>query len=202
MSLDTISKLPLLSPLAEEPVLEVSGALHVRDLTPSLGVLHLRGPEAEAVVERFNAAESAKITSPAIGETRSLEAGVLCRLAADEYLLLVEKLAGLGAAYAALEDVGGGSRVTLSDLTHAYGKLLLSGRQIPGLLPRLCGLDTSEAGFPDGRAAQTSLAKIHATLARVDEKADGPSFYLLVDRSLTAYVWEVIEEVVQAFIPG
>jgi heterotetrameric sarcosine oxidase gamma subunit len=168
------------------------------DLTPRLGVLHLRGPQAEAAIGQFGAGKPDE--SPlAIGDARPMDGSVLCRLATDEYLLLVESPKQWEEAYERLEEAAAGQGVMVSELTHGYGKLQLSGRRATALLPRICGLDFSERGFPDGRVAQTSLAKVHATLVRMDGQGEAPNYYLLVDRSLSAYVWEVIVAVMQAF---
>ncbi len=198
MNLKTASELPLISPLTGVSEVEFPEMARLQDLTASLGVLHLRGPEAQATIERFLAPEPDPGTSLAIGLARAAGAGILCRLAAREYLLLAESGEAWNAARADLEAAGDNLRATVSDLTHGYGMLALSGPRAAELLPRLCGLDTSEAGFPDGRVAQTSLAKVHATLVRADEGAGSPRYYLLVDRSLSAYVWDVIEAVMQA----
>jgi sarcosine oxidase subunit gamma len=198
MSLITTSQLPLESPITGETSLEVPEVARLSDLTPSLGVLHLRGPQAEAAIAQFGAGKPDE--SPlAIGDARPADEGMLCRLAADEYLLLVESPEEWAAAYARLDDPVTGQRATLSDLTHGYGKLQLNGPRAAALLPRLCGLDFSEVGFPDGHVAQTSLAKVHATLVRMDGQGERPRYYLLVDRSVSAYVWEVIVAVMQAF---
>jgi heterotetrameric sarcosine oxidase gamma subunit len=198
MSLTTTSQLPIKSPLAGETSFEVPGVARLSDLTPKLIVLHLRGPQAETAIARFSAnlrGQNLLVT----GDARSMEGGILCRLAVDEYWFLVVSPEDWAAAYARLDDAITGQRTTLSDLTHGYGKLELGGPRAAALLPRLCGLDFSEAGFPDGRVAQTSLAKVHATLVRMDGQGETPRYYLLVDRSLSAYVWEVMVAVMQAF---
>ena len=170
----------------------------MRDVTPNLGVLHVRGPQAERAMARFSAGRPGW-NSLATDAACSMDGGILCRLAADEYFYLVEPPEKRAAAYARLDDILTGQRAVLSDITHGYGKLELSGPGVAALLPRLCGLDFSDLGFADGRVAQTSLAKVHATLVRTGEKSGGPKYYLLVDRSLSAYVWETIVAVMQAF---
>lgn len=198
MSLITTSQLPLESPITGETSLEVPGVARLSDLTPSLGVLNLRGPQAEAAIAQFEIDQPGQ-SSLATGVARPTDGGLLCRLAADEYLLLVERPQNWATVYTRLEGAAAGQRVTVSDLTHGYGKLQLSGRRAAALLPRLCGLDFSERGFPDKRVAQTSLAKVRATLVRMDGQGEAPNYYLLVDRSLSTYVWEEIVGVMQAF---
>jgi heterotetrameric sarcosine oxidase gamma subunit len=198
MSLITTSQLPLKSPIWSESSFEVPGIARLRDITPNLGVLHLRGPEAERTITRFSAGQPSQ-NLLATGEARSMEGGILCRLVDDEYLFLVETPEEWVSAYRRLDEVVTGQRATLSDLSHGYGKLELGGLGAAGMLARLCGLDFSEVGFPDGRVAQTSLAKVHATLVRMDGKGEPSRYYLLVDRSLSVYVWKVIRAVMEAF---
>lgn len=204
MTLSTTSELLISSPIAGETSFEVPGAAQLVDLSHHLGVLHLRGPQSEKALRRFGL-DQPDPEALAIGAARSTEAGILCRLAADEFLLLVESPEAWGPTYARstnLSEILSDEplRATASDLTHGYGKLALSGPRAAELLPKLCGLDFSEAGFPDGHVAQTSLAKVHATLARMDEQGGPPKYYLLVDRSLSAYVWEVMKAVMKEFI--
>jgi heterotetrameric sarcosine oxidase gamma subunit len=198
MNLITTSKLPFASPISGETSLEYPGIAHLRDLTVDLGILHLRGLKAESVISHFLEGQGDQ-NSLGTGEARALEAGTLCQLAKDEYLILVDSLEDLGSLQDRLAGLVSGGRAALSDLSHGYGKLELSGPGSNALLSRLCGLDFSEAGFPDGHCAQTSLAKVHATLVRLDGEAGAPKFIVLAERSLSAYVWEVMKSVIQDF---
>lgn len=196
MNLTITSKLPFESPVSEEASLEFEGIVHLRDLTPGLGVLHLHGSEAGSVISRF--LEGQADQDPlATGEARPVQGGILCRFASDEYLILVDTLEDLGTYQTHLAGLVSGDRAALSDLSHGYGKLELGGPGSIVLLPRLCGLDFSDTSFPNGHVAQTSLAKVHATLVRLDGKDPAPKFIILVDRSLSAYIWEVMKAVIQ-----
>jgi heterotetrameric sarcosine oxidase gamma subunit len=200
MDLSTKSQLPFKSPVTGETKIEAPGIARLKDLTPSLGVLHLRGPDSEKMVVHMNDGQPRqKVLNT--GEAHPTNAGILCRLTADEYLLLVESPELWEATFARLVDAAGGQRATVSDLTHGYGKLELSGSQATALLPRLCGLDFSKRSFPNGRVAQSSVAKVHATLVRVDERGNPPNYLLLVDRSVSVYVWQVMKAILQAFNP-
>ena len=202
MDFNTASELPFASPLDGEREVQIPGALVLRDLTPSLGVWHLRDPEAQAAVQRFGASGFERGAHSEIGQARSIGSGVLCRLAADEFLLLIASPDNWDSLRARLAGAADGLRASASDLTHAYGVLGLSGPLSAEALPRLCGLDFSETGFPDGRVAQTSLVKVQAAVVRVDtQPGRSPGFYLLVDRSLAAYVWEVIKQVIKEVKP-
>jgi heterotetrameric sarcosine oxidase gamma subunit len=198
MTLTTTSELPFQSPIEGETGFEVPGVAWLKDLTPTLGVLHLRGPEVAEAVLRFSGDQTGQ-NALAIGEARSIKAGSLCRLAMDEVLLLADYSQGWESTCARLEESVQGKNITVSDLTHGYGKLEISGPDAARLLPKLCGLDFSESSFPNGRVAQTSFAKVHATLVRMDGLSVSPKYLLLVDRSLSAYVWEVVKAVMQTF---
>lgn len=198
MILKTTSELPFKSPIEGETRFEMPGVARLKDLTPTLGVVHLRGPEAAKVILRFSGDQTGQ-NSIGSGEARSTETGILCQLAMDEFLLLSEYPQGWESTFAQMEEAVKGKDAIVSDLTHAYGKLDISGPGAARLLPKLCGLDFSESSFPNGRVAQTSFAKVHATLVRMDGESGSPRYLLLVDRSLCAYVWEVIEAVMQTF---
>ena len=200
MDLSTKSLLPFKSPITGETKFEAPGIARLKDLTASLGVLHLRGPDSEKMVVHMHDGRPGQ-KALKIGEARPTNAGVLCRLAADEYLWLLESPEQWEATFARLAEAVEGQRGTVSDLTHGYGKLELSGPHAIALLPRLCGLDFSETGFPNGRVAQTSVAKVHATLVHLDERGNPANYLLLVDRSVSVYVWQVMKAILQAFNP-
>jgi heterotetrameric sarcosine oxidase gamma subunit len=200
MNLSTKSQLPFRSPIMGETKIEAPGIARLKDLTPALGVLHLRGPDSEKMVVHMNDGRPGQKTLK-IAEARPTNAGIPCRLAADEYLWLVESPEQWEATFARLSEAAEGQRGTVSDLTHGYGKLELSGPNAAALLPRLCGLDFSEMGFPNRRVAQTSVAKVRATLVRLDERGNPPNYLLLVDRSVSVYVWQVMKAILQAFNP-
>ena len=198
MNLITTSELPFASPISGMIHLDYPGIARLNDLTADLGILHLRGPEAENVISRF-LEDRTKQDSLVIGESRALGIFTLCRLAKDEFLILMDNLDELGTIQDRLAGLASGAHAALSDLSHGYGKLELVGAGSTAVLPRLCGLDFSESGFPNGHIAQTSLAKVHATLIHLDGGAGSPRFTILVDRSLSAYAWEVIKAVLQDF---
>jgi heterotetrameric sarcosine oxidase gamma subunit len=198
MNLITTSELPFASPISGVTHLDYPGIARLNDLTADLGILHLRGPGVENVISRF-LEDRTQQDSLVIGESRALGIFTLCRLAKDEFLILMDNLDELGTIQDRLAGLASGAHAALSDLSHGYGKLELFGAGSTAVLPRVCGLDFSESGFPNGRIAQTSLAKVHATLMRLDGEAGAPRFIILVDRSLSAYAWEVIKAVLQDF---
>lgn len=89
-----------------------------------------------------------------------------------------------------LREASGSAHVTITDLTHGRGQFRLSGPRAVEVLHKSCALDFSDSAFPNLHAAQTGLAKVHALIVRLDEST--PAYYLAVDRSLAAYVWEAV----------
>jgi heterotetrameric sarcosine oxidase gamma subunit len=110
-------------------------------------------------------------------------------LTADEYLLLSPP-GGEDEIVRCLADAGEPA-VTVVDLTHGLAGFLLAGRDSSHLLRKICALPFDAVDFPSGHVAQTSLARVHATIVRHDR--DGlPAFEIYVERPYGEYVWDVI----------
>lgn len=195
MIFNTTSNLPIKSEITGELMIEVPGFLKLQDFTSNLIVLNLQGPELSRLMFKFFNIQNAS----EIGVAQSIDEGILCRLTTDEYLYLEEPSNGERITLVRLHEVAEGSDIVITDLTHGYGKLVISGKSVASLLSRLCGLDISELGFSDGRVAQTSLAKVHTTLIRIDDQPDLPRYFVLIDRSLSSYVWKVMNEIILTF---
>ena len=106
---------------------------------------------------------------------------MLIRTRTDEFVLLT------GGSIP--EDIG----LTVTDITHGRGVLRAQGPDTARMLSKVCGLDFSEGAFPDYHAAQSSLAKVKALIIRRDED-NLPTFLIVSDRSLTAYVSDVVSD--------
>jgi heterotetrameric sarcosine oxidase gamma subunit len=199
MSLPTMSNLSIASPLAN--------ALSRQTRTPSsetqsqiarekVGMaaitnwyhLHARGIGAEDVLT-----EAFSVSPMAIGGVLTVSDGILVRLRRDEFVLLTTDLK---VAMERLESKLAKSLVTWSDVTHGRGVIGLCGARASRVLPKLCGLDFANTKFPDRYAAQTSLAKVRTLIMRMDA---GPltAYYLVIDRSMADYVWEVVYDAAQ-----
>ena len=195
MILRTTSILPIKSQIIGEPRTEVPGFLKLQDLTSGLIVLHVRESEpSRLIIDFFNVQNALEI-----GEAQSTDEGILCRLTTDDYLFLEGPCEEERTTLEHLQEVAEGSDIVITDLTHGYGKLVISGKGVAYLLSSLCGLDFSEAGFSDRRVAQTSLAKVHTTLIRIDDQSDMPRFFVLMDRSLSGYVWKMMNDIILTF---
>lgn len=183
--LNMASDRPLVSPLADladgpvgpagAQLADWSGRL-VLDVRGRAGLTALRGV-FDTVLE-------------VVGDSSRFEHGILARLRPDRWLYIA--LAGDGEHFA--DQLNGAAVI---DGTHAYGILHLRGAHGPDVLAQLCALDFDDRAFPDGRTAQTSLAKVPALVVRLDD--DGPAYLVLIGRSVAAYAWTQMAITVKQF---
>lgn len=193
MTLPTTAQLSIASPLPTR-----SSGSSVQAVRQSVGIaeisqwhiFHMRGLEAETIL-----ASAYAITAPKIGGMADTADGMLVRLRRDEFVLLTSNIAQVEQR---LSSVSSASLLTLTDITHGRGIMALIGVKAHEVLPKVCGLDFADAKFPNCFAAQTSLAKVRTLIVRLDS-ADLPVYYLMVDRSLAAYVWDVVFDATQEF---
>jgi heterotetrameric sarcosine oxidase gamma subunit len=113
------------------------------------------------------------------------------RLTAAEYLLLAAP-GGEVHAIRCLEEARAAG-VTVIDLTHGLAGFLLAGPESRAVLRKLGALPFDPLDFPHGRVAQTSLAKVHATILH-QSLNDAPAYEIYVDRSYGDYVWAAIND--------
>jgi heterotetrameric sarcosine oxidase gamma subunit len=154
------------------------------------GLLNIRGRDAEGMLSSLYTTPEMKI-----GDVVTLQDGLLARLRRDEYALLTHDLRD---TMDRLARVTASQRVTLTDITHGRCGMLLAGAYSQEVVPKICTLDFSERHFPTLHAAQTSLAKARTLIIRADIE-EIPAYGLFVDRSLAAYVWEVVCDTAQEF---
>ena len=190
MSLPTFADIPLQSPISHdlgESEQTINGDLVLADMR-GVGLQHVRGAEA-AVRAVYGSMPSE------IGEVLRVEDGLVARLTHDQWMQITANYAD------ALNLANSSSLVTVTDVSHGYGTLLLAGPRSHLVLAKLCALDFSSSGFPDLRAAQTSLANVRALVLRCDQL--GRRAYLIaVSRSLTAYIWNVLMDAAEEFEPA
>ncbi|MFQ5959909.1 MAG: sarcosine oxidase subunit gamma [Candidatus Methylomirabilales bacterium] len=189
MTLTTLADLPLQSPIPPESRTANSKpdpAVALADFT-GVGLLHLRGPEAG-----FAAAFG---TLPeVVGQVLPRRDGLAARLTHDEWMLIEADRSV--ASYPAKTDM----RVTVTDVTHGYGVLLVGGARAREVLTKVCALDFSEHAFPDLYAAQTSFANVPALIVRRD-LAEHAAYLIAVGRSLAEYVWDRLLDAAGEFDP-
>ena len=80
---------------------------------------------------------------------------------------------------------------TLTDLTHGYAVMRLTGRAARTVLSKLCAVDLSGRSAPNGNAVRTSLAGIVAGIVR-DDLEEELSFLCYCERSSGQYLFDVL----------
>lgn len=97
---------------------------------------------------------------------------------------------GLNATEAALREALAGASGALTDVSHGYAVLNLSGPDARAVLAQGCGLDLHPAVFPEGHCAMTGLARMRVLIDHLPLSAPrGGSFDVYVARSYAASLW-------------
>jgi len=91
----------------------------------------------------------------------------------------------IGASPANAEDV---------DISHVRALLRLTGDGAAFLLSHLCAIDLGDQMMPNGAAARTLVAGVATEIVR-DDKAQHPSYLLMMSRSFARHVWDRFTEV-------
>jgi sarcosine oxidase subunit gamma len=81
---------------------------------------------------------------------------------------------------------------------HGHAWLQLAGAPRAEVMATLCGVDLSQAAFPEGSVVQTQVARVTSIIAHHAEGQAGV-FSLFVDQSLAVYLWEALEDAITAF---
>jgi heterotetrameric sarcosine oxidase gamma subunit len=194
MTLPTTSDLPFESPIEGSGQHGLSGRLLLDDLSGSRALFHLQGRAGDALRRALGDVPTAP------GEVRVAGDTIVACLRPDWFLLLVQPADAAHLARSLQADSN--TRLTLTDITHGRGLLRLSGDRSGTMLPKLCGLDFHPDAFPNSHAAPTSLAKVRALIVRHDLGGNTPAYYLVVDRSHAAYVWEAVVDAMGEFLVG
>jgi heterotetrameric sarcosine oxidase gamma subunit len=127
-------------------------------------------------------------------DVRPVGGGLAARLTDDEWMLIMPE--GADAPSQSEADF----LVTVTDVSHGYGLLLVAGPRAPQILAKLCALDFSESAFPDLHAEQTSLGNVRALVLRRDNQ-DRRAYLIAVGRSVSEYVWELLLDAAGEFEP-
>ncbi|HVU12994.1 MAG TPA: hypothetical protein VHD90_17065 [Phototrophicaceae bacterium] len=191
--LSTLADLPIESPLTgieRNGVFDAATRVALGEITGRT-LLHVRGAENGSVK---------------VGDVSATPNGLLVQLRRDEFVLLTQDgQAALNQWNEEIKDIKRRTEsdlflpVTFTDITHGRSTMLLVGKQSARVLAKVCGLDFSDAQFPNLHAAQTSLAKVRTLIIRADIDDATPSYALIVDRSLAAYVWGIVFDAMQEF---
>ena len=74
---------------------------------------------------------------------------------------------------------------------------LLTGRHVPAMLAKLCGIDFRTDRFAPLQVAQTQAARLSVIVIRDDTAL--PAWHLLADSASADYVWTCLVDAMQEF---
>ena len=117
---------------------------------------------------------------------------LVAQLTPDEFLILTspgeekEIAASLEAEIATQDAI-----VSIVDQTSGLVGFSISGPESTEVMRKLCALSFNAIDFPNLHIAQSSFAKVRATIFRYD-RGVFPRFELFADRSYSEYLWDAI----------
>ena len=174
----------------------------LRDLSGA-GVIFIQGDVGTALETRWPALPHAT------GQVSELGDALLCRLTPSElYVLSTSPSAVLPPADELNAELSGaGCFAHATDYRHGSAVLRLSGLDAVGTMRKICGLDFSDATFPNLRVRQTSAEKIKTLIVRRDELGEGAGegggghrYYLVVNRPFGVYMWHTVRDAALEFL--
>ena len=107
-----------------------------------------------------------------------------------EWLVLAPS-GGQGDIVAGLGDIDRDHFTTVTDVTHGYALMRLTGAEARDLLSKLCPVDLSARTAPSGNCFRTSLAGLAVGVVR-DDVNDQLSYLCYCERSSGQYLFDVI----------
>jgi heterotetrameric sarcosine oxidase gamma subunit len=153
------------------------------------GKLILKGVNTSAVIAACLGDSPAKP-----GEVREIKSNQIsaAELTPDEFLILTppgaeKKLATSLEVAITSQDIF----ASVIDQTSGLVGLSISGPKSTAVMRKLCAIPFSSKDFPNLCVAQSSFAKVRATIIRHDG-SDSPAFELFADCSYGEYLWEAI----------
>jgi len=127
---------------------------------------------------------------------------VLARLGPSEYLGLACTPDAVHPAGLPAFSVGGDNEPGLCPVPRfdANAWFVVVGSRAAEMLAKICGVDLRAKTFADATVAQTIVARASAIVIRDD--LDGVlRYHLLVDRTMSAYLWDVLRDAMTEFSP-
>lgn len=182
--LETKSEIAFASPLASK--LKGQKAVSQADVAESVGLADLSG---QAVWHVRGKSAANKVPAGVGGVIKEGDA-LIAQPRGDQYFVIGKQ--------PDVESSAEGDVLTVTDLTHSYGHLLLIGKHATDVLAKTCGLDFYDKVFPNLTIAQSSLAKVRASIIR-DDRDGVAAYHILVGYPVTAYVWDVVFDATQEF---
>ena len=164
------------------------GAGGIADVSAG-GRLGVRGEALDAVMTKV-AGRPCPEAARAVRASLNGSGALVCRVAADELLVLTAPAAAgavEGALVSACESAG---CAHVTDLTSAFAAVELIGPRVPALLARLVPVELSTGAAPPLSVTQAEVARVHGILIRLEHPL--PVFHLLVGREHGEYVWDAL----------
>lgn len=182
-----------------EEVATVQQYVGVCDISAG-GVLRIRGTQAHKVLAAMFDTAPASVGDVIVVRLEHGQSKI-ASLTRDEFLILTgpstySKRQAIEQML--MRQVESEQFVSVVDQTSGMAGLLIAGPASRSLMSKLCALSFHSDAFPNLHVAQSSFAKVHATLLRNDF-GEVPVFELYVDRSYAVYVWETLMDAGQEF---
>lgn len=175
--------------MAETRSLDVNGLRLTCEAPAGLVVLRVRADDAES---RRVLASSLGVALPASPSTPILAPAMRVFWTAPDALLLDAGSASDAASLTGrLARAVTGCHVAMHDASDARTRFVLIGARACAFLAKATSIDLDPRAFPVGAAAMTRFAGLTALLFHRDAT---PSFEVLVDRPLEAWLWAWLED--------
>ncbi len=187
---------------APEAEAQTARRLGLADLSP----LPRTGFKGQGTVEWLSG-QGVEVPGESNRAVRQADGALALRLAPGEVMILGD-MAGQGGLPAKLnqawESAGLPPRPPRGfplprEETHAW--FLVTGAQAPAMFAKICAVDLRPQSFPGGQIAQTSVAKMTATLVR-DDRDQVPAFHVLADSASADYLWSCLSDAMAEFEGG
>ena len=153
------------------------------------GKLTLKGAKADGIITAILGTTPTKHGD--VIEVKTSQISV-AKLTPDEFLILTPQSEKKDLAVSLESEITSyNAFVSVIDQTSGLVGLLISGPKSTRVTSKLCALDFSPTEFPNLHVAQSSFAKVRATIIRHD-RGDSETFELYADRSYADYLWDTI----------
>ena len=155
----------------------------------SLGKITLKGSHAGAIISASLGESPTKVGVVIDIKPKQI---LVAQQTPDEFLILTPPDAEKEITTALeVEITSQDTFVSLTDQTSGLVGFSIVGLENIEVMRKLCALPLNSKDFSDLHVAQSSFAKVHATIIRHDRSA-APAFELFADRSYGAYLWDAI----------
>lgn len=187
-------QVPSCYPLQQDELLNLHGGVGLCDISP-FGKWDVKGDDVEAWGCGF---DGEAIKPPPVlriarvswqPEASSEFDGICMRLAEDRVLFVTDPAHSQEVGDLLVEATTGCLHVT--NLSSSLAGIALIGPHAGKVLSKLTSLNLTEASFPNLACAQTTVAKVHTLIARLD-MGDLLGYQLLFTRDYAEFYWDAL----------